>query len=573
MSDNENVRDSIKESNACSAIQNQEKTTEPSDCLSKPETADVTEEQNIILPDAGVEDGLPGTIDDNNPIANEPEASVVRSSDSVQTPVNPQPVVQSGDPAQCIYQQPTQHPPIQQPSYAYPNEDKNQKKSKSKGKAAFLAIACVLLVSVVGIFAIVLSRGSAGMSNDKNGLTDVPHVSAVSSADTESEGLSAAEVYQKVFKSSVSVLAYKQSSGELGVIGSGVICQEDSEQKYSYIVTCAHVINDSSYNIKVELWDGSVHTAEVVNYDNTNDIGVIRIAKTGLTIAEFGDSDEIQPGATVYAIGSPYSSKFAGTFTRGMVSATNRLVTTQTSYQLCCIQHDAPINHGNSGGALVNAFGQVIGINALKITAEGYEGLGFSVPSSTVIKVINSIIESGIAPKAPKLGISYVQAIYYSQFLSDFIEENNLPAGSILIADITEDSSLANTDLQVNDIVTAVNGEALTTPDMLVQLIQNSDVGDSFELTVVRIIMNEDGSDYIDTQTFTVTATLVEKKDTEESSSQDAQEDFYEYFGDDSGNYEDFYEYFYDYFYGNGINPDGDNGGKPGNDNQFTIPE
>ncbi len=461
----------------------------------------------------------------------------------------------------------------QQNAYAYPQDHAEPaSKKKSKGKVAFFAIACILLVFAVGVFAIVLTGGSdTGISNG-NGLSDVPHISAVSSADADTDGLSAAEVYQKVFKSSVSILAYQQSTGELGVLGSGVICQEDTSNKYTYIVTCAHVINDADYNIKVELWDGTVHTAEVVNFDDSNDIGVIRIRTTGLQIAEFGDSDEIQPGATVYAIGSPYSSKFAGTFTRGMVSAVNRLVTTQTSYQLCCIQHDAPINHGNSGGALVNAYGQIIGINALKITSEGYEGLGFSVPSTTVIKVINSIIETGLAPKAPKLGISYVQAIYYSQFLSDLIEKENLPAGSIVIADINEDSSLYNTELKVNDIVTAVNGQNLTTPDLLVQLIQNSNVGDSFELSVVRIIMNEDGTDYVDIETFTVTATLVEKTDADNGAEQnEAQEDFYEYFGDDSGNYEDFYEYFYDYFYGGG-NFEG-NGDAPEGDNRFTIPE
>ena len=470
-------------------------------------------------------------------------------------------------------QQYYQHPPVQQPTYAYPQDNMNQSKNKSRGKAIFLAIACILIVCVVGIFAVVLTRSNNGLTNNNNGLSDVPHVSAVSSAENQGEGLTAAEVYQKVFKSSVSVLAYKQATGELKVIGSGVICQEDSAKKHSYIVTCAHVINDSNYNIKVKLWDGSVHTAEVVNYDNTNDIGVIRIAQTGLVVAEFGNSDEIQPGATVYAIGSPYNTKFAGTFTRGMVSATNRLVTTQTGYQLCCIQHDTAINHGNSGGALINAYGQIIGINALKITADGYEGLGFAVPSSTVIKVINSIIENGFAPKTPKLGITYVQAIYYSQFLSDFIEENNLPAGAIVVAGINEDSSLVNTDLKENDIITEVNGEPLTTPDILIQLIQNSNVGDSFEFTIVRIAMNEDGTDYVDYQTFTVTASLVENKAAEESSEQNAQDDFYEYFGDDSGSYEDFYKYFYDYFYGDDTSPDYPEESTHGNDNQFTIPE
>lgn len=446
-----------------------------------------------------------------------------------------------------------------------------KKTKKSKGKAIFVALAGILLVCVAAIFAITLSR--SGTSNGNNSLSDVPEISAVSSADYEEEGLSAAEIYQKTFKSCVSVLAYKEDSGELNILGSGVICQEDEQGKYTYIATCAHVINDADYNVKIETWDGKVYTAEVVNFDDTNDIGVVRIAASGLQVAQFGDSSELQPGATVYALGTPYSSKFAGTFTRGMVSAVNRLVTTKTSYQLSCIQHDAPINNGNSGGALFNAYGQVVGINALKISASGYEGLGFAVPSQTVIKVVNSIIETGIAPKTPKLGISYVQAIYYSQFLAEFIEENNYPGGAIVVAEITKDSSLYDTQLQVNDIIIGVNGQELTTPDVLVQIIQNANVGDTLTLSVIRIIMNEDNTDYVDVKSFEVTAALTEKTNESESSQSqyDGYEDFYEYFGDDSGDYEDFYDYFYDYFYGGG-NSYGQND-TPEGDNRFTIPE
>lgn len=449
-------------------------------------------------------------------------------------------------------------------------DSSKKKKKKSTGKALFVALTGIVLVCVVA-FAAVLFSGD-GQYDEGNSLSDVPEISAVSSADHDEEGLSAAEIYQKTFKSCVSVLAYEQNSGELSILGSGVICQEDTQGKYTYIVTCAHVINESDYNIKIETWDGKVYTAEVVNYDDTNDIGVVRIAASGLQIAEFGDSTELQPGASVYALGTPYSSKFAGTFTRGMVSAVNRLVTTKTSYQLSCIQHDAPINNGNSGGALFNAYGQVVGINALKISASGYEGLGFAVPSETVLKVVNSIIETGIAPKTPKLGISYIQAIYYSQFLAEFIEENNYPGGAIVVAEITKDSGLYNTELQVNDIIIGVNGLELTTPDVLVQIIQNAHVGDTLTLSVIRIIMNEDNTDYVDVEEFEVTAALTEKKNDESStdSQYEGYEDFYEYFGDDSGDYEDFYDYFYDYFYGGG-NSYGNND-TPEGDNRFSIP-
>lgn len=459
----------------------------------------------------------------------------------------------------------------EQRSYAYPNEPVKPVKKKGKGLAVFIALSCFLVIGAATLFAVLMFGDDIDSGNS---LTEVPKLSAVSTAETPEEGLSAAEVYQKVFKSSVSILAYDQKSGDLGVLGSGVIFQEDDQRQYSYVVTCAHVISDAAYNLKVELWNGSIYSAEVVNFDEGSDIGVIRIKEAGLQIAEFADSDAMQPGATVYAIGSPYSSKFAGTFTRGIVSAVNRLVTTQTNYQLCCIQHDAAINSGNSGGALVNAYGQVVGINALKINVSNYEGLGFAVPSNTAIKIINSIIETGIAPKAAKLGISYVQAIYYSQFLSDVVEENNLPAGSILVAEINEDSSLYNTEMKVNDIIIAVNGEDLTDPDLLVKFIQDSTVGDTLELTVIRLKMNEDDTDYTDIETYTITATLVELDLTadKQEDQYEGQEDFYEYFGDDSGDYEDFYDYFYDYFYGENA-PDGNQRPSEDKGNEFTIPE
>lgn len=462
-----------------------------------------------------------------------------------------------------------QQPHAAQQQYMYPGQTPAPaKKKKSKGKAVFAVIACVAVITALALFAASLIGNGILDNNVTSGVndTDVPKVSLV---EPDEEGLSAAEVYQKVFKSSVSVLAYSQSSGELEVLGSGIVCQVDNENKYTYIATCAHVISDPSYNLKVELWDGSVYTAEVVGFDATNDIGAVRIHTTGLTVAEFASSDDIQPGATVYAIGSPYSSKFAGTFTRGMVSATNRLVTTQTNYQISCIQHDAPINNGNSGGALLNANGQVVGINALKINSGGYEGLGFAVPSKTVLKVVNSVIETGVAPKTPILGISYVQATYYSQFLSDLIEENGLPAGAILVAEITDNSSLKNSELKVNDIIISVDGDDLNAPDLLVQKIQNSSVGDKMVLSVVRIVMNEDGTDYVELEYFDVTATLVEKTEESANSEEEDKEDFYNYFGEDSGDYEDFYNYFYDYFYGQDSNG---NNEKPKDDKHFTIP-
>ena len=336
--------------------------------------------------------------------------------------------------------------------------------------------------------------------------TEAPMVTEV--AKTEKTTLSATDIYQKVYESSVGIIIYTQSSQTVESEGSGVILSEDSEGVYTYIITCAHCISDIGITIYVKPNDTKEeYKAEIVGYDTRTDIGVIRIKASGFTPAEFGNSDNLKVGDTVYAIGNPGGYEFAASFTRGMVSGISRPISSDTGYTMECIQHDAAINPGNSGGALVNEMGQVIGINSMKIVDTDYEGMGFAVPSSVVADVVNDLIATGYVPDRAKLGITYRLASYYNAY-NMVINLCNLPAGTVIIEAISDDSPLVGTDVGKYDLIVAVNGANLDDSDYLRQAIENSNVGDMIRLSIVRV-----SSDYSVTS-FDVTVALVEDKGT-----------------------------------------------------------
>ena len=202
------------------------------------------------------------------------------------------------------------------------------------------------------------------------------------------------------------------------------------------------------------------------------------------------------------------------------------------------IQTDAAINPGNSGGALVNSAGQVIGINSSKIAATDYEGMGFAIPMATVKPIVENLIRNGYVPNRPKLGIQYASVSSY-QLYNMVVAIKGLPAGSLVIAGISADSSLANTKAQVGDLIIAVNGKDMDDSSVLLDLIDKGTVGDTLTLTLCRV----ENRTY-KTSTFDVTITLVEDRgDTDEEEETTTAVDGYYYGGGSS--FEDFFK---DYF-------------------------
>ncbi len=300
----------------------------------------------------------------------------------------------------------------------------------------------------------------------------------------------------------------QQNGGEVASgEGSGVIMSESNGK--TYIMTCAHVIEGGS-SFTVTLDNDKTYDAKLVGADSQTDIGVLVIEAKGLKIAEFGDSDDIEVGEDCVAIGCPGGLQFKNSVTKGIVSALDVPVSSSIGYDNECIQVDAAINPGNSGGALFNMQGQVIGINSSKIASTDYEGMGFAVPSNTAVATANALIKDGYVKGRAKLGISYNTLSSYSSqrsILSALEEKGFKDAqGTMVIREISSDSDL-NGKVQEYDMIVAVNGETMTSVDVLTSVLAKSEPGDTVKLTIARINNNNQ------INTFEVKCTLIESKE------------------------------------------------------------
>lgn len=404
---------------------------------------------------------------------------------------------------------------------APPTPPQNNKNNKN-GLRIFIGLLCSIVAVCVIVVAIAFADVSDNdgkkptttnsASENKDGAPSVKIKPTPSNGDNEKSEtgvLTSVQVAQKASSSVIAVLSYQNNQliGE----GSGIVMGEDKEKKNTYIITCAHIINTAGTSVRIQTSDGTQHDAQIVGFDSRTDVGVLRVAKTGFTAAEFGDSSKLLVGQQVYAIGNPGGTAFYGSFTSGVVSAIDRLTSAgEKGYSMSCIQHDAAINPGNSGGALVNSYGQVIGINSSKIADTEYEGMGFAIPITVAKDIVDDIIANGYVPNRPKLGITY-SAVSYSQTYSMIVQMKGLPNGSIVIASIDSDSSLAGTQVKIGDIITAVNGKKMDTADVLLDVIEKGKVGDTLTLSICHV--NEDYS----LNQFDVKVKLLEDKGSTES--------------------------------------------------------
>ena len=386
-------------------------------------------------------------------------------------------------------------------------------KKDRKGLKIFAACLALILVFSLG-FGIASIRkennGGSISSSDKNKNEDGPKLNINESPVTPTAAsvngaLTTAQIAEKVKPSIVGIVVYTQRSNSSAGEGTGVIMGEDKSGEYTYIVTCAHVISDAGIQVRVQTEDGTAFDAEIVGFDTRTDLGVLKIKAKGLPAAEFGNSNALKVGDSVYAIGNPGGVEFFGSFTGGFVSAIDRPVSSEIGYTMKCIQHDAAINPGNSGGALVNVYGQVIGINSQKIAATDYEGMGFAIPITAAKQIIDDLIAYNYVPNRPKLGITYYPVSASAQY-SMIAQIKGLPAGTLIINEISSDSSLAGTKVRQYDMITAVNGKDLTTADVLLEKIDNGKVGDKLTLSICRV-----NGDY-SIEEFDVDIVLVEDK-------------------------------------------------------------
>ena len=271
---------------------------------------------------------------------------------------------------------------------------------------------------------------------------------------------------------------------EVEGVGSGVIFRKDG-----YIVTNNHVVADAKELI-VSFADGKTLNAELVGADEMTDIAVVKVKANDLPVAQFGNSDEIMVGEPAIAIGNPLGLEFQGSVTVGVISALNRKLAVNEGF-VQLIQTDAAINPGNSGGALLNADGEVIGINSAKLATTEVEGMGFAIPINTVQTIINELIAKGYIAR-PALGIQILdqQTATQSGYRWQY-------GDGVLVYKILLGGSAHKAGLERGDLILSIDGEKVTTVTELRNKVMNKKIGDK-----VRIRYSRDGKE--DTATVTL---------------------------------------------------------------------
>ena len=396
-------------------------------------------------------------------------------------------------------------PTVTETSYRdFKNSEKKQKSSGSSfGKTVILPFFCGILGAVI-VIGTCISVPSIKESivrqlitiNNNGTSTDDNANSGNSTLNTQLISLqgysdTAVAVAQKVQPSIVAITVefsvssiFNRTEGIATAKGSGIIISEDG-----YILTNNHVINSSSSNsnsfyeigeankVTVKLYnDDTEYEGEIIGTDSQTDLAVIKIDKTGLTVAELGDSDSVQVGEFAMAIGSPLG--LDNSVTAGIVSAVNREVEDEDGNKYIAIQTDAAINSGNSGGALVNSQGQVIGINTLKLSGTGVEGVGFAIPINSTKDIYQQLIEYNKV-RRPYIGISG------RDLDEQTAERNNLVVG-IYVLSVEEFSAAEKAGIRIGDVIIEADGTAITTMDELNEIKNNKQIGDTMKLKIYR---------------------------------------------------------------------------------------
>ncbi len=389
--------------------------------------------------------------------------------------------------------------------YAYqqtpPMYNQPPKNSKNKKYGLGAVIATALACSIIGsgaTTAVVLAINGSNISSSEQQQI----VKTINVEETASNLVQA--ISEKCMDSVVGIrttLSYNQFFGsqEATGEGSGVIYSADG-----YIITNYHVISDTSSGMpttisKIEVYLNNVddpYEAELIGYNKSCDLAVLKINAAGLSPMEFGNSDELKVGETAVAIGSPGGLDFINSVSSGVVSGVNRSITVENIGTMTLIQTDAAINPGNSGGALVNSDGKLIGINNVKIASSDYENMGFAIPSNTVGKVVKDLIENqGTSQKLPYLGLQI-----YSNYTSESLKKMGYPSGAV-IGQIVSGGPCDGIGLQQYDIITEFNGNKLSSYEDLETYKNQCNPGDKVEMKIYR---------YSDKKYYTVTVTLGE---------------------------------------------------------------
>ena len=422
---------------------------------------------------------------------------------------------QPAQPAQTGSVPPPSQPPPKEAGELLDAKPPEKKRMNKKTKAFLWVIGAVLVLLGAAMVLYSVGLASGWFSGE---IAEPPQASSSTPAPEDDQKLLEIEeipqdgmmtpnqVYEKVKHSVVAVVTYGQGSDLTDSpisSGSGIVFSEDG-----YIVTNSHVIGDSNqYPVKVvftgqdENEEDQEYPAQIVGYDKRTDIAVLKIDAAGLTPAEFADSDQLKVGDTVLSLGNPgvAGENFTNTLTKGMVSAVNRTVT-MSSINMQYIQTDAAINPGSSGGALLNLYGQVVGINAAKITTTEIEGICFAIPTNIAKDVINDIVKNGYVSDRVRLGVTIRGLSSYEA------EMYNVPQGLVIVG-FSSDSEIPSKGAEIGDIITAINGVNTTSSNTLYNELEKFKAGEKVKLTIYR---QASGSQRA--RTFEIEVTLLEDR-------------------------------------------------------------
>lgn len=365
--------------------------------------------------------------------------------------------------------------PWQQPNFTpynpivyTPVSEVKEQKPMSRGLKFF----CLIMASVIILSSTCLAGYFIG-KNSVNNTVSKPKINLnLSAKPTNKDQMSAAAVYEKVNPNVVGIMIY--NSKGIASQASGVIYTEDG-----YIITNDHIYSEvAAPKFKIYTHDGKEYEAKYVAGDKVSDLAVLKIDGVKLSPAEFGDSDQLVYGEDVVAIGRPNDATSASSITMGIISATNRRISTTTNYSSRLIQTDSAINPGSSGGALVNMYGQVIGITSSKLASLSQDAVGYAIPTTTMKRIVTELIEKGKVVSRAKLGITY------RTVSSIIVELGAYNHAGLYVDSVSEDSDLYK-KVNKGDIITQINGTDITSDDIVLDIIEQSYAGDKITLTVI----------------------------------------------------------------------------------------
>ncbi|MBR6793675.1 MAG: trypsin-like peptidase domain-containing protein [Clostridia bacterium] len=318
---------------------------------------------------------------------------------------------------------------------------------------------------------------------DEEAVYNMPEINK---EEKKGEILSLVDINKKVKNSVVGILISEKNEGEAVFSGSGFIISQDG-----YIMTNDHVVEGAA-RVTVVLSDGiTEYDATIVGEDERSDLAILKVEASGLEPAELGDSDQLEVGETVVAIGNPYGMELAGSVTDGIVSAMNRKINMNGSF-MTLIQTNAAINPGNSGGPLVNAYGQVIGITSSKLVATDYEGIGFAIPINHVVDMSEELIRYGYIKTRAYIGIQG------SDLTAAYARYHGLPQG-VYVSYVDPKCDAAKKGLKEGDVIVGFNGKVIKSMAELNALKDSFRPGDNVSVKVWR-----------DDKEFEITITLTE---------------------------------------------------------------